>query len=231
MKSKNVDMLNGNITKGILLMTLPLMTQNVLQTLFNVLDMTILSKSASDTAVGAVGACGMLITLCTCLLTGCTVGANVIVARHIGEKDRNKTNDAINTSTAFSLIGGIILLVMGLCFAKTFLQWTNCSRTLLPDAVKYFKIYFMGVPILMLYSSFASILRASGDTKRPMYFSITNGVIKVLLNYIFVYVFNYNVAGVAFATIIANAVGCVLSYLALTKSHNNFEFKLKNMKI
>ncbi len=231
MKTKNVDMLNGSISKGILMMILPLMAQNVLQTLFNVLDMTILSKSASDTAVGAVGACGTLITLCTSLLTGCTIGANVIVARHIGERDRNKTNDAINTAVAFALAGGFLLLVIGICCARIFLQWTNCSETLMADAVKYFRIYFMGVPILLLYSSFASILRAGGDTKRPMYFSITGGIVKVLLNYIFVYLFNFSVAGVAFATIISNSVSCILSYLALTHSHNHFDFKLRNMKI
>lgn len=231
MKSRNVDMINGNITKGILLMILPLMTQNVLQTLFNVLDMTILSKSASDTAVGAVGACGTLITLCTSLLTGCTVGANVIVARHIGEGNRTKTNDAINTAVAFALLGGLLLLVIGLCFARIFLQWTNCSETLMNDAVTYFRVYFMGVPVLLLYSSFASILRASGDTKRPMYFSITGGIIKVLLNYIFVYIFNFSVVGVAWATIISNSVSCILSYMALIHSHDHFDFKLRYMCI
>lgn len=229
MKRKNIDMLNGGITKGILLMTMPLMAQNVLQTLFNVLDMTVLGKFANDSAVGSVGACGTLITLCTGLLLGCSVGANVIVAKHIGEGDRDKTNDAINTAVAFALAGGLLLLIIGLCFAETFLRWTNCPESLLPGAVKYFRIYFIGAPVLMLYSSFASILRAAGDTRRPMFFSITGGVIKVILNYFCVAVLHATVEGVAVATITSNAIAGFLSYRALIRSQDYFDFSLKNM--
>ena len=227
---KNLDMLNGNITKGILIMTLPLMAQQVLQTLFGVFDMTVLSEFADDAAVGAVGACGTLITLCTGLLFGCSVGANVIVARHIGERDRKKTNDAINTSLAFSLAGGIVLLVVGLLCAETFLRWTNCPESLLPDAVKYFKLYFLGAPVIMLYNAFASILRANGDTKRPMIFSISGGVLKVILNYVCVAFLNTTVEGVAIATIASNLFSGLLSYIALVRTHDNFDFKLRNMR-
>ena len=230
MKSKNVDMLSGNITKGILLMTMPIMAQSVLQTLFGVLDMSVLGHYANDTAVGAVGACGTLTTLCTSLLFGCSLGANVIVARHIGEGDRNKTNNAINTALAFALAGGVLLLVIGLLFAKTFLQWTNCPEKLLPGAVKYFRIYFMGAPILMLYNTFASILRASGDSRRPMFFSITGGVIKIILNYFCVAVLKTTVEGVAIATIASNLIAGSLCYITLKRSHNNFDFGLRNIK-
>lgn len=230
MRSKNVDMINGNITKGILLMTMPLMAQCVLQTLFGVIDMAVLGKYANDTAVGAVGACGTLITLFTGLLFGCSVGSNVIVARHIGEGNRSKTNDSINTSLAFSFAGGVFLLVIGLLFAKTFLKWTNCPESLLPDAVKYFKLYFIGAPILMLYTIFGTILRSNGDSKRPMYFSITGGAIKLILNYFFVAVLKTTVEGVAIATIASNLIAGLLLYYALIKSNDNFDFKLRNMK-
>lgn len=230
MRSNNVDMINGNITKGILMMTMPLMAQCVLQTLFGVIDMAVLGKYANDTAVGAVGACGTLITLFTGLLFGCSVGSNVIVARHIGEGNRSKTNDSINTSLAFSFAGGVFLLVIGLLFAKTFLKWTNCPESLLPDAVKYFKLYFIGAPILMLYTIFGTILRANGDSKRPMYFSITGGAIKLILNYFFVAVLKTTVEGVAIATIASNLIAGLLLYYALIKSNDNFDFKLRNMK-
>ena len=229
MKTKNVDMLNGNITKGILMMTMPIMAQSVLQTLFGVLDMSVLGNFANDAAVGSVGACGTLTTLCTSLLFGCSVGANVIVARHIGEGDKNKTNDAINTALAFALSGGVLLLFIGLLFAKTFLQWTNCPETLLPGAVKYFKIYFVGAPILMLYNTFASILRASGDSRRPMLFSMTGGIIKIILNYFCVAVLKTTVEGVAIATISSNLIAGSLCYITLKRSHNNFDFRLRNM--
>ncbi len=230
MKNKNIDMVNGNITKGILLMTLPIMAQSVLQTLFGVLDMTVLGKFADDTAVGAVGACGTLITLCTGLLFGCSVGANVIVARHIGGGNRNKTNDAINTAVAFAFVGGLLLLVMGLSFARTFLRWTNCPESLLPDAVKYFRLYFVGAPVLMLYNSFASILRANGDTRRPMLYSITGGIVKVVLNCFCVAVLKTSVEGVAVSTIASNLVAGLLSYITLVRSRDNFDFKLRNAK-
>jgi len=230
MKFKNVDMLNGNITKGILLMTMPIMAQSVLQTLFGVLDMSVLGHYANDTAVGSVGACGTLTTLCTSLLFGCSVGANVIVARHLGERNRTKTNDAINTALAFSFAGGVLLLAIGLLFAKTFLQWTNCPETLLTGAVKYFKIYFVGAPILMLYNTFASILRACGDSRRPMIFSMTGGIIKIILNYFCVVVLKTTVEGVAIATIASNLVAGLLCYITLKRSHKEFDFALRNMR-
>ncbi|MBQ4629816.1 MAG: MATE family efflux transporter [Clostridia bacterium] len=230
MKSKNVDMLHGNITKGVLMMTMPIMLQCVLQTLFGVLDMSVLGYYANDTAVGAVGACGTLTTLCTSLLFGCSVGANVIVARHIGEGDRSKTNDAINTALAFALAGGVLLLLIGLFFAKTFLQWTNCPESLLPGAVRYFKIYFLGAPVLMLYNTFASILRACGDSRRPMYYSITGGVVKIGLNFLCVAVLNTTVEGVAIATIASNLVAGGLCYITLKRSHKNFDFNLRSMR-
>ena len=154
----------------------------------------------------------------------------MIVARHNGEGNRSKTNDSINTSLAFSFAGGVFLLVIGLLFAKTFLKWTNCPESLLPDAVKYFKLYFIGAPILMLYTIFGTILRANGDTKRPMYFSITGGVIKVILNYFCVAVLKTSVEGVAIATIASNLIAGLLLYYALIKSNDNFDFKLRNMK-
>lgn len=222
-------MLNGSITKGIFLMTMPIMAQNVLQTLFGVLDMSVLGKFANDTAVGAVGACGTLITLCTSLLLGCSVGANVIVARHIGENDRKKTNNAINTSILFALGGGIALLIVGWYFAETFLKWTDCPETLLPLAIKYFKLYFLGAPIILLYSTLASILRATGDTKRPMYYSITGGIVKVILNFFCVAVLHTTVEGVAIATIVSNLVSCILAYVTLAHSNTNYDFSLRNL--
>ena len=142
MKTKNVDMLSGSITKGLLSMTIPIMIMNVMQSLFNIIDMTVMKIFSDDSAVGAIGTCGSLITLCTCLLIGMSTGANVIIARRIGAKDRQSVDRAVMTSILLSIVGGLILMGIGVTFSKTFLKMTNCPESLLPQATLYFKIYF-----------------------------------------------------------------------------------------
>ncbi len=218
MKAKNVDMLSGSITKGLLSMTIPIMIMNVMQSLFNIIDMTVMKIFSDDSAVGAIGTCGSLITLCTCLLIGMSTGANVIIARRIGAKDRQSADRAVMTSILLSIVGGLILMVIGVTFSKTFLKMTNCPESLLPQATLYFKIYFYGLPVLMLYNFCASILRAIGDTKRPMYFLILGGILKCLFTVLFVAVFDMGVGGVATATIISNAIISVLAFCTLLKN-------------
>lgn len=220
MKKSNVDMLSGSITKGLLSMAIPIMIMNVMQSVFNLLDMTILKIYSDDRAVGAVGACGMLITLATSLLIGISVGANVIVARRIGAGNNNHAKRAVMTAILFSILGGILMMVVGVVFAETFLKMTNCPDSLLPQAVLYFKIYFYGLPVLMLYNFCAAILRSIGDTKRPMYFLILGSIIKVLLTLFFVSVFDMDVEGVAIATIISTAVTSVLTLYVLIKKQD-----------
>jgi len=220
MKTKNVDMLSGPIVKGLLSMTIPIMIMNVMQSLFSIVDMTVLKIFSNDKAVGAVGACGMLITLCTSLLIGLSTGANVIVARRIGARDRQAADRAVMTSILLSITGGLILMGIGVTFSETFLRWTNCPESLLPQAALYFKIYFYGVPVMMLYNFCASILRATGDTKKPMYFLILGGIIKCLLNLLFVTTFDMTVEGVAVATILSQITISVLAFCALLKNQD-----------
>lgn len=237
MKRKNIDMLSGSITKGLLALIIPIMIMNVMQSLFNIIDMTVLKIFSNDRAVGAVGACGILITLCTSLLIGISVGANVIVARRLGAGDKKSTDKAVMTSILFSLVGGIVLMLIGVVFSETFLKMTNCPDSLLPQATIYFQIYFYGIPIFMLYNFCASILRATGDTKKPMYFLILGGILKVLFTLFFVSVFDMDVDGVAIATIISNAIALALAFLTLLKFqdvvHINFRqirFDIKELK-
>ena len=185
-------MLSGSITKGLLTMTMPIMIMNVTQNLFNIIDMTGLGQLVGDNAVGSVGACSMLITLCTCLLIGIAAGANIVVAKRIGAQDRERTKKASDTAIILALAGGLLLLVIGTIFAETFLQWVNCPKSLLADAVLYFRLYFYGAPFLMLYNFAAAILRAAGDTKRPMYFLLFSGGVKVVLNLVFIKFFRYS---------------------------------------
>ena len=231
MKHKNVDMLNGSITKGLISMTIPIMIMHVMTNLFSVIDMTVLGRYADDTAVGAVGACGTLIALCNGLLIGCSAGSNIIVARHIGERDLQRTNDAVNTAILFSVLGGLTLTIIGVSCAEIFLKWTNCPKEILPLAVKYFRLYFIGSPALMVYTFGASILRASGDTKRPMYFTIIGGLSKIALNFFCVKVLHTTVEGVAIATILSNLISGSLSLITIRRMTEKIHFRFRELKI
>ena len=230
MKTNNVNMLSGSITKGLLAMTIPIMIMNVMQNLFTIIDMTVLKIFSDDRAVGSVGACGMLITLSTSLLVGISTGANVVVARRIGSQKKEQANRAAMMSILFAFFGGIVLMVIGVTFSETLLKMTNCSDSLLAQAVTYMKIYFCGVPISMLYSFCASLLRAIGDTKRPMYFTLSGGVAKVLFTLLFVTVFDMSVAAVACANIISNTITCTLAFATLLKGQNVLCIDFKKFK-
>lgn len=232
MFKKDVDMLSGSITKGLLAISLPIMIMNVTQSLFNIIDMTILN--AFDTGdgytVGAVGACGTLIALITGLLVGCSSGANVAIARYIGSGDKEKAHRAVGTSVIFSVVGGVFISIVGILGARIFLVWVNCPNELLDDAVLYFRLYFAGVPILMVYNFAAAILRSKGDANRPMLYLIFGGILKVVCNFIFVGVFKLSVVGVALATIMSWLLSCGLGIYALFKSDNEM-IKLSVSKI
>ena len=226
MKRKNVDMLSGPITKGLIALTMPVMIMYIVQVLFNIVDMTVLRIFSDDGAVGAVGASGTLMTLCTSLLIGVSAGANVVVAKRIGLGNKERVNNAAMTAVLFSIVGGIILMIIGAVFAESFLKMINCPESLLPRATLYFKLYFYGVPLSMLYNFCASILRATGDTKRPMYFIIIGATIKLIFTILFVTLTDMDVEGVAIATIICNLVISVLAFRTILKSDQiHLDFK------
>ena len=147
MKRYNVDMLSGSIMKGLLSMTIPVIVMNVMQTMFNVVDTTVLGRYVNDTAVGAVGACSTLITLCTSLLIGISSGANIVIARHIGKGDREHAEKAVGCAVLFSIVSGLALAVIGISCAKIFLRWTNCPEKLLNEAEIFLK-YISWVSLL-----------------------------------------------------------------------------------
>ena len=229
-KKGNVDMLSGSIFKGMLSLTIPIMIMNVMQNMFNLIDMMVLGKFANDAAVGAVGTCSVLISLCTGLFIGVSTGANVVVAKSIGSGDKEKTERAIGTAILFSIVGGIALAFIGICGAEFFLNLINCPESLLDEAVLYFRLYFLGAPMLLLYNFSASILRAGGDTKKPLYFLFIGGVVKIILNFICVTVFDMTVAGVGIATIASNTIISSLAFYSLLKNKNDTKFKREHLK-
>ena len=231
MRKREVNMLEGSITKGLLSISIPIMVMNVLQSLFNIIDMTVLkSYDQSGVAVGAVGVCGTLITLITGLVIGISAGANVVVARFIGEGNREKVERAVGTSFAIALTGGALLLVIGISFAETFLSWNNCPVELLPQATVYFQLYFAGVPLLLVYNFCAAVLRAAGDSSRPMFFVIIGGVVKLLCNFLFVAILDMSVTGVALATIMSWSVMVALGVLALLTNKGVIRLNIKAIR-
>lgn len=229
----DVDMLRGPITPGLLKIAIPVMVMNVVQSLFNIIDMTILKSNDADGgfSVGAVGVCGTLITLISGLLIGVATGANVIIARHIGSGDNERRDRAVGTSVLFSLIGGLTLTVIGVSCAELFLSWTNCPDELLDGAVLYFRLYFLGVPILMVYNFAAAIMRATGDSTRPMIFLTLGGAAKILFSYLLVAVLNMGIPGVAIATIISWSFSTILALIALMKRGGEVRIKPKYLRL
>lgn len=230
MKTKNVDMLTGSITKGLLSLTVPIMIMNVMQSVFTLIDMKALEHFSSDTEVGAIGVCGTLISLVTSLLVGVSSGANVVVAKRIGEGNEENINKTAMTAILTSIVGGLLLMAIGIIFAEDFLKMTNCPEGLLPKATVYFKLYFLGVPIMMFYNFCASILRAIGDTKKPMFFIILAGFLKVVFTVIFLMYTNMTVEGVAIATIISQAIASVLAFITILKNNDIIHLNFKKTR-
>ena len=231
MLKKEVNMLSGSIVKGLFSIAIPIMIMNVLQSLFNIIDMTILKQFGNDElAVGAVGVSGTLISLITGLLIGISAGANVVIAKHIGRGDQESVDRAVGTSILFSIIGGFVLLVIGVSFAEVFLKIISCADVLLPKGALYFRLYFLGIPILMVYNFTAAILRSQGDSQGPMLYLTIGGVIKVLLTILFVAIFQMGVTGVGLATIISWSVSCFLGVRALLKNTGHVKLKLNRLR-
>ncbi len=232
-RRKDVNMLSGNITKGLLAISLPLMVQNVLTSLFNIIDMAILKNydtASGGLAVGAVGACSVLIGLISSLVIGISVGANVVIARNVGRGDRQAVDRSVSTAFATSIVGGLILLVVGVTLARSFLDLSNCASELMDQAALYFRLYFVGVPILMVFTFCSAMLRSIGDSKRVMTYSLLGGAVKVVLNFIFVAFFKMGVVGVAISTIVSWSISMVLSIIALVKNEGMVKLNLKHIR-
>lgn len=229
---KEVNMLSGSIVKGLLTIAIPIMVMNVIQSLFNIIDMTILKAydSPDGYAVGSVGSCGTLISLITGLLIGVSTGANVVIARHIGSGDKERVDKAIGTAILFSLAGGIFLMILGISCAEIFLGWMNCPTDLMEGATLYFRLYFAGVPILMVYNFCAAILRSSGDSRRPMIYLTIAGIVKVVFNFVFVAYLGMKIKGVAIASILSWTVSAFLGVHALLKNDGAIKLKLNHLK-
>ncbi len=224
-------MCEGQILPKMLKFAVPLMLSSILQLLFNAADVVVVGKFAGDDALAAVGCTGSLINLLINLFMGLSVGANVMVARHFGAKREDELKKSVHTSMLLSVLGGLLLTGVGVLFTEGILELMETPAEVLPLAALYLRIYFMGMVPNMVYNFGSAILRAIGDTKRPMYFLTLAGVVNVCLNLIFVIALSWGVAGVAVATVISQTISAVLVVLCLLKESGAIKLKIKDLRI
>jgi len=230
-RSYEIDMCNGPIFSKVMLFAFPLMLSTLLQLLFNAVDMVVVGRFTGSDALAAVGATGSLSNLLVCVFTGLSVGTNVLVARYYGAHDVKNVSEAVHTSIAISLIFGVFLAVAGFFIAPAMLKLMETPAEVLDQAVLYIRIYFLGMPVNILYNFGSAVMRAVGDTKRPLYFLTIAGVTNVVLNLIMVIVFRMGVAGVAIATVVSQAVSAVLVVFCLARTDSIYKFYLRNLKV
>ena len=226
------NMLTGSLADKLILFALPLAASNILQQLFNSVDVAVAGRFAEDGALGAVGANTAIIALIINLLTGLSLGTNVVIATLIGQGRKNDIPKVVHTSVAVGIISGLIITVAGIPLSEQMLILIGTPKDILVLASLYLKIYFLGMPFILVYNFGAAILRSIGDTKLPMYALVISGIINTGLNLILVIVFHMGVSGVAIATVVSNVISCVIVMMALIRHKDEWiRFKFSELKI
>ena len=230
-RSYEIDMCNGSIMDKLISFALPLMLSGILQLMFNVVDIIVVGRFSGSGALAAVGSTTALINVFTNLFMGISLGANVLAARCYAAGKKKEMSDTVHTSILLALISGIGMAVIGLIFAKGALELMGTPDDVIGQSTLYMRIYFLGMPFFMLYNYGAAILRAVGDTKRPLVFLIISGVVNALLNMALVIFFHLGVAGVAIATVISQMISCVLVLLCLIRSDGPYRLQIQKLKM
>lgn len=226
-----IDMCHGPLTGQIIRFVIPLIISGLLQLLFHSADLIVIGRLASKEALAAVGATASLTMLLINIFIGLSVGTNVLVARYLGEQNRKDISRTVHTAITISLGGGILLAAAGILLAKPMLALMGTPEEIIDMSTLYMRIYFGGMPVIMLYNFGSAILRAMGDTTRPFYFLLLGGIINVLLNLFFVIIFHWDVAGVATATVISQGVSAWLVVRVLLKMRGPCRVKLQGLHI
>lgn len=230
-KVHEIDMLHGALLPKILLFALPLALSSILQLLFNAADVVVLGRFVGPDALAAVGSTASLINLLVNLFVGLSVGVNVMTAKYYARQDEKEVSDIVHTSVTVALICGVLLIFVGFFLAEPLLVLMGSPENVLPMSVLYMRIYFLGMPVILLYNFGAAILRAIGDTKRPLYFLMLAGVVNVVLNLFFVIALDWGVAGVAVATSISNVISALLIVRTLMGEDSALKLSLKRLTI
>lgn len=228
---KKSSLTQGSIFKALVAFSFPMIVTNTISILFHAADVAVLAMFVEGPAVAAVGACGSLITLLVSIFTGLATGANVLISKCIGAKDEQKTRVAVGTSLTIGVLSGVLLMVVALIFARQFLILMNCQPDVLDMATLYLRIYFLGMPIMMLKNFVLAALRASGDSVRPMIYMMISGSVNVVANIIFVTVFHMTVSGVALATVLSSLLSLMLALIRLFRGNSLCSIGLRDLGI
>lgn len=230
-KSKEMDMLNGGLAGKLILFAVPLAFSSILQQLFNSADVAVVGRFAGSTALAAVGSCAALVGIYVNLITGLSVGPNAILANLIGQNKREQISSMVHSILSFSLVLGILLMLVGMVTAKPILELSGTPDSVIDQSLLYFRIYCLSVPFMLIYNFGGAILRSYGDSKRPMYYLLISGVLNVILNLVFVIGAHLGVAGVALATWMANILSASLVVIHLHRRNDEFGFSFRKMHI
>lgn len=234
LKKQKLDMLNGSIWNKLPVFALPIAATGILEQLFNASDIAIVGNFAQTdktAAVAAVGANSPIIGLILNLFIGIALGANVVIANAIGRDDKQTVQKAVHTSMVVSVIGGVLVAIIGELIAEPLLTALNVPNDVLELALLYLRIYFLGMPVILLYNFEAAIFRSIGETKMPLIALTLSGILNVLLNLFFVIVLKMSVNGVATATVLANVVSAGILYIKLVKSDKYIKVEFKKLRI
>ena len=226
-----IDMCNGSIMDKLISFSLPLMLSGILQLMFNAVDIVVVGRFSGSQALAAVGSTTALINIFTNLFIGISLGANVLAARFYASGKEKEMSETVHTAITLALISGIIMAVVGLLLAKWALRLMGTPSDVIELSTLYMRIYFCGMPFFMLYNYGAAILRAVGDTKRPLVFLIISGVANAGLNMILVIIFHMGVAGVGIGTVISQLISCVLVLRCLYKSEGCYQLRFSKLRI
>ena len=223
-------MTEGVIWKELLLFSVPLLLGNLFQQLYSAVDSVVVGNYIGAQALAAVGSSAPVINLLVSFFMGLSVGAGVIISRYFGARNMESLQDSIHTSLALTMTAGIFMTLFGIIFSPTILRWIGTPSDVMSSSVLYLRIYFGGILSVMLYNMGSGILRAVGDSKNPLYFLIVSSITNILLDLLFVIVFDMGIAGVGWATLIAQTISAVLTLLLLIKTKQEYKVTLKKIR-
>ena len=226
-----IDMCNGSIMDKLISFSLPLMLSSILQLMFNAVDIIVVGRFSSSQALAAVGSTTALINIFTNLFIGISLGANVLAARYFAAGRDKEMSEAVHTAITLALISGVIMAFVGVGMSRTALALMATPPDVIDLSAVYMRIYFMGMPFFMLYNYGAAILRAVGDTKRPLVFLIAAGLTNVVLDLLLVIVIPLGVAGVAIGTVASQMISCILVLRCLYKSEGSYQLRFSRLMI
>ncbi len=226
-----IDMCHGSIMDKLISFALPLMLSSVLQLMFNAVDIIVVGRFSGSEALAAVGSTSALINIFTNLFIGISLGANVLAARYYAAGNDKEMSEAVHTAIALAIVSGVLMAFVGVGLSRWALTIMDTPADVIDQSVLYMRIYFLGMPFFMLYNYGAAILRAVGDTKRPLLFLAIAGMANVVLDLLFVVVIPLGVAGVAIGTVVSQMISSILVLRCLHKTESSYQIQFSKLKI